>query len=114
MAAPLKPNTYRVEVSGWDASENFFVEKTTLTWAADSPKQLTLRSSLREGCVLFVRLIQSPAMSTAAPVAYQAVQVEPPTQAHPDSLTRVSLVRLRPRMNERPADLFDSSGSQAA
>jgi hypothetical protein len=25
-------DTYRVEVSGWDAKENFFVEKTTLEW----------------------------------------------------------------------------------
>jgi len=114
MVAPLKPNTYRVEVSGWDASENFFVEKTALTWSGDSPKQVTLKSSLREGCVLFVRLIQSPAMSAAAPVAYQAVQVEPPAQPSREGFTRVSLLRLRPSTNGRPANLFDGSGSQAA
>jgi hypothetical protein len=25
-------NSYRLEVSGWDAKENFFVEKTSLDW----------------------------------------------------------------------------------
>lgn len=52
-------NSYRVEVSGWDASEKFFVEKTALTWGGDEKKEINLRSSLREGSVVFVHLLQA-------------------------------------------------------
>jgi hypothetical protein len=32
MPAANRVNSYRVKVSGWDAKENFFVEKTSLDW----------------------------------------------------------------------------------
>lgn len=53
------PASYRVEVSGWDASENFFVEKTGLEWNREEKKEIVLRSFLLEGCVVFVSLLQS-------------------------------------------------------
>ena len=56
--------SYRVEVSGWDSSENFFVEKTMLDWGHDEKKEVRLRSVLREGSVVFVRLLQSLASGT--------------------------------------------------
>lgn len=47
----------RVEVSGWDARESFFVEKTVL-YSDNSRQEISLRSRLQEGAVIFVRLMQ--------------------------------------------------------
>ena len=35
-------NLYRVEVSGWDKNQTFFVEKSELEWSEESGKQVTL------------------------------------------------------------------------
>ena len=35
-------DTYRVEVSGWDTSQSFFVEKPELEWNEENGKQITL------------------------------------------------------------------------
>lgn len=94
MPAQPEPNTYRVEVSGWDSSENFFVEKTALRWGRNAQRQVILKARVREGCVLFVRLLQSAAMLNNVPIAYQAVGVEQPPS---DGGTLVVLAPLRPR-----------------
>jgi hypothetical protein len=85
---------YRVEVSGWDAKENFFVEKTTLEWNPDEKKSMLLRADIRPGCIVFVRLLQPLATATSFPIAYEAL-----TSAEGDATgaKRVSLERLRPR-----------------
>ena len=36
---------YRVEVSGWDKSQTFFVEKSELEWNEESGKHVTLSSA---------------------------------------------------------------------
>ena len=38
-------NSYPVEVSGWDISHMFFVEKSELEWKEESGKYLTLSRS---------------------------------------------------------------------
>jgi hypothetical protein len=81
-------DTYRVEVSGWDAKENFFVEKTTLEWKPEDKKSMLLRADIRPGCIVFVRLLQPLATATSFPIAYEALT---------SGATRVSLERLRPR-----------------
>lgn len=35
-------DSYRVEVSGWDISQSFFVEKPELEWNEENGKQITL------------------------------------------------------------------------
>ena len=70
-------NSYRVEVSGWDASESFFVEKTVLNWGRDEKKEVYLRSVLREASVVFVRLLQPLTSANNLPVAYQAQRIGP-------------------------------------
>lgn len=87
-------NSYRVEVSGWDASGNFFVKNTTLDWEEEEAKRITLRSSLRQGCVLFVRLLQPLASSKSFPIAYQASRV---SAKDGEGRVRVCLDRLRAR-----------------
>ena len=41
---------------------NFFVEKTMLDWRGGEQKEISLRAGPREGCVLFVRLLQPIAL----------------------------------------------------
>lgn len=111
MGPQLESSSYRVEVSGWDSSENFFVEKTALTWAQNSEKQVTLKSDLREGSVIFVRLLQPTAMVTNIPVAYQAVSVTPKDA---NGRTRVSMVQLRPRQPDAGSGTEHPSGTKVA
>jgi hypothetical protein len=85
---------YRVEVSGWDATENFFVEKTVLNWSDEERKEIMLRSSLREGCVVFMRLLQPMNNGTNFPLPYQAVRV---LSKDANGQSRVRLAQLRPR-----------------
>jgi len=91
---------YRVEVSGWDASENFFVEKTTLEWRGGEQKEISLPVKLREGCVLFVRLLQPTAAAVNVPIAYQAAKV---TNKDSKGVFHVCLAQLRPRDRDEAA-----------
>ena len=86
--------TYRVEVSGWDAKENFFVEKTTLEWKPEDKKSMLLRADIRPGCIVFVRLLQPLATATSFPIAYEALMG---AEKDMSGAARVSLERLRPR-----------------
>ena|SRR5271154_4588657 len=85
---------YRVEVSGWDAKENFFVEKTTLEWNPEDKKSMLLRADVRPGCIVFVRLLQPLSTVASFPVAYEALAS---AGRDADGAARVSLERLRPR-----------------
>jgi len=69
-------NGYRVEVSGWDAEERFFVEKSTLVWSERKGKTVALKSVVRAGSVLFVRLTQPLGGGSGFPVPYRAVECE--------------------------------------
>ncbi len=90
--------SYRVEVSGWDALEGFFVEKTTLDWGKNTQQEIRLRSTLREGCVVFVRLLQPMDEGAHFPVAYRAVKL---MAKDADGWTRISLAQMRPRASYR-------------
>ena len=68
---PLK-NTYSVEVSGWDDSQTFFVERAELSWDEQAGKHLTLSHQLCPGAMIFVRLLQAIASEHTIPVAYYA------------------------------------------
>jgi hypothetical protein len=87
-------NSYAVEVSGWDASEDFFVEKTDLTWTADGMKEISLHHTVREGSVIFVRLMQPVANSDSCPIACQTVKV---MEHAATGRALVLLSQLRPR-----------------
>jgi len=90
-----EPNGYRVEVSGWDAEEKFFVEKSMLIWLENVGKRLALNAKIRIGSVLFVRLMQPLGGGTSFPVAYRAVDFE---IGAPGSRGMVTLQQLQPRM----------------
>jgi hypothetical protein len=86
-------SSYRVEVSGWDASDAFFVEKTTLDWSGGDKKEISLRSGLSEDAVVFVRLLQEFGKADSFPIAYRAASVE----TGENGRTLVQLARLHPK-----------------
>jgi hypothetical protein len=105
-------SSYRVEVSGWDEKENFFVEKTTLDWSEADGKSIRVRSSVRLESVVFVRLIQPLGGGTGFPVPYRAVKVS--SNYLNDGLT-VKVEQLQPRMAFREtADALLCSNAKVA
>lgn len=86
--------SYRIEISGWDLDENFFVEKTELEWSEENGKKVYLRRPLRERAVVFIRLIAPTASGHSLPIAYQAEKVQ---RANRAGMWEVQLVQLHPR-----------------
>jgi len=85
-------NSYRVEVSGWDASDNFFVEKTLFSWVG-AEKEISIRRAPRKDSVVFVRLLQ-PFACGNFPIPYRVNRIGP---RDADGKSKVYLARLRPR-----------------
>lgn len=96
-------NQFRVEVSGWDCNEVFFVEKTLLDWEPNQPREITLASTLRPGSMVFVRLIQNTAATMPFPIAYQVIDVR---DENASGRSRAKLQQLRSRADfETPRNL---------
>ena len=74
---------YRVEVSGWDAKENFFVEKTSLDWKEREGKTVALHVAVRVDSVLFVRLLRPLGGGADFPVPHRAVTAALLTECRP-------------------------------
>ena len=85
-------NTYPVEVSGWDSTQDFFVEKSELQWNEENDRRLTLSRPLRPRTMIFVRLLQPVSADLAFPVAYQALPIENAEEEH-----QFRLVQVQPR-----------------
>ncbi|HTZ76115.1 MAG TPA: hypothetical protein VMB47_19520 [Candidatus Aquilonibacter sp.] len=88
-----QPSNYRVEVSGWDAAEAFFLEKAVLHWNT-SGQEISIRSRLREGTVVFVRLLQPFESDENFPVPY-VVSRNLPVEI--DGRSTVAISRLHPK-----------------
>ena len=61
----------RVEVSGWDENQAFFVEKSDLAWDDFAGKHISLRRMLPDGAMVFIRILQSQGLVQAPPVVYK-------------------------------------------
>jgi hypothetical protein len=96
-AHKLLSNTYSVEVSGWDNSPSFFVERTELAWREETGKFLILSRLLCPGTMIFVRLLQPIAAERSFPIAYQAEAVA----TTPDGKHQFRIKRCEPRGVER-------------
>jgi hypothetical protein len=94
-AAEANSNSYRVEVSGWDDKENFFVEKAMLDWSETDGKTIVLGSAVRLESVLFVRLIRPLGGGTGFPVPYRAVRI---SSNYLNARLTVKVEQLQPRM----------------
>jgi hypothetical protein len=66
---------YRVEISGWDFDEQFFVERAALEWREGEQKRVFLHRRTRPGGLLFLRLLENSSPSTSFPVAYRVREV---------------------------------------
>ncbi|HVB98390.1 MAG TPA: hypothetical protein VNJ12_03540 [Candidatus Dormibacteraeota bacterium] len=87
-----------MEVSGWDVAESFFVEKVSLELTQAGERVVHLKHSLREGLIVFLRLMESRITFPVLRVAYRVTEVSPSER---DGVNRVSLRKLRHR---RPSD----------
>jgi hypothetical protein len=104
-------DNYHVEVSGWDAKESFFVEKTVLDWKSDDKKAILLRTPIRIGSILFVRLLQPIQNGASFPVAYEALT----SAGKPENgASHVSLERLRPRASYKATHAENSLAVRVA
>ena len=68
-------SVYRVEISGWDLNEQFFVERSALEWHVGEQKTVLLHRKARQGALLFIRLLENPSPSRSFPVAYRVREV---------------------------------------
>lgn len=94
----LDESTYRVEISGWDATENFFVEKSELKWDGEGGKEISLSAMVREGSIVFIRLLQPLASENNYPITYHVSSVG---SRDARGLIRIGLEPLRPRRSLR-------------
>jgi hypothetical protein len=108
ICATNKADCYRVEVSGWDARENFFVEKTMLDWGSGGRKEVFLRAFVRVGSILFVRLLQPLASENNFPITYQTVNV---AKNAANGQMRISLEQLRPRATLEDKEVATASST---
>ncbi len=92
---------YRIEASGWDVCNQFFAEECTLEWNEGGEKRIRLRHQLREGALLFVRLIPPMAGGESFPVVYRAEKVGP---AQADGRREVEFTQIRPMPARESAD----------
>ena len=99
IARHLLKSTYSVEVSGWDSSQSFFVEKSELSWDEESEKHLTLSHQLCPGTMIFVRLLQPSASERTFPVACHAVPLA--TTPEGQQMFRVKCIEPRNASRER-------------
>ena len=86
-------DTYRVEVSGWDSTQSFFVEQSELEWSEESGKQVALSHALHKGTMIFVRLLRPTASDRSSSVAYWAEYIS----TTPEGLRQFRLTQVHPR-----------------
>lgn len=67
----LRAVCYRVEISGWDIDERFFVENAEIGGGEQAEKRVKLRRPLRKGTVVFVRHLLSSSIERDSPIAYE-------------------------------------------
>ena len=82
-----------VEVSGWDATECFFVERS-FSYCNAAGQEVPLRARLREGAVVFVRLLQPFEIQERFPVPHRVAKTLP---VKIDGRTMVVIERLHPK-----------------
>jgi hypothetical protein len=94
-ATEIGADQSRVEVSGWDQEQIFFVEKSQLGCDEFVGKHVSLRHMLPEGAVVFVRALQPIAQRPSSPTAYKVEFI----CRDPDGLHQFRLNPVQPRYN---------------
>ncbi len=68
-------SSYRVEISGWDNSDVFFVERSELEWSGEASKRVRLSHDLVDSSIVFVRLLQNTNAHSVHAVAYRVESI---------------------------------------
>ncbi len=84
---------YRVEVSGWDENQSFFVEKSDLGWDDFAGKHISLQRMLPDGAMVFVRELHTQGLVQSAPVVYKVEFIA----CDPDGHHQFRLNEVQPR-----------------
>ncbi len=100
-ARHFSTSLYRVEVSGWDKNQTFFVEKSDLGWNEQSSKQITLSHAVPDGAVVFVRLVPYLSTEQSHPVAYETEFLETTAEGRHE----LRLHPVSPHIGERNASI---------
>jgi len=87
---------YPVEVSGWDRTQNFFVERCDLVWNGETGRNVELQHDLRESAVLIVRPLETDKAGRSHAIVYQAQLMGKTPSGHP----QFRLTAVVPRMKE--------------
>jgi len=98
---PANTDSFRVEVSGWDQDEIYFVEKSNLDWDEFAGKHVSLKHMLPEGAMVFVRTLQPTALRQAPPVPYHVEFIG----CDPDGMHQFRLSAVQPRYGHEPMPL---------
>jgi hypothetical protein len=99
MGESVEDQCYRVEVSGWNSAESFFVEKASLEWTSSGLKSVRLKTDLCCGTVVFLRLLHHDAATSQFPIAYQTCGFSP---RESDGRSRVCLQQMHSREKRKP------------
>jgi len=92
--ANAQPSSYRVEVSGWDQIESFFMETALLHWDGNNRHHLLIRARLRADSVIFLRLLQPISSDDNFPVPYVVSKL---LSIEMDGRTNLLITRLHPK-----------------
>ena len=104
---------YRVEISGWDLNEQFFVERAGLEWGQGEHKKVLLRRRVRPGALIFIRLLDNSSPSRTFPVAYRAREVRERQTGELYELTLTQVWPLQERQDSDDAALFNAERDRA-
>lgn len=61
----------RVEVSGWDKNNGFFVERSDLEWTEEPHKEVALGRAVSDGAIIFLRPVQTITSRRTRAVPYE-------------------------------------------
>lgn len=104
---------YRVEISGWDVNEQFFVERAALQWGQGEQRTVLIRRRVRPGALIFVRLLQDMAPSRAFPVAYRTRQIREREGEESYELTLTQVWPAEQNSSPGGSALFDAARDRA-
>jgi len=88
--------TYRVEVSGWDENQSFFVEKSDLAWDDFAGHHISLQRMLPDGALVFVRTLFPQGLSQSPPIVYKVEFIG----CDPDGHHQFRLSAVHPRYSD--------------
>jgi hypothetical protein len=92
-ATQTESEGYRVEVSGWDENQAFFVEKSDLGWDDEAGNHISLQRMLPDGAMVFICALLSEGPGQVPPNIYKVEFIG----CDPEGLHQFRLNAVQPR-----------------